>query len=590
MRIGDYRPCFEIGSGGMANVYIAQELGISGLQRTVALKVMHEHLAHQEEFKKRFLDEARVLTQITHPYVCRVVGFGEESGRPFMAMEYLVGEPISRVLRAMKRRADGVSAKDRARFFARVIADVAEGLHAAHETRDSQGKLMGIVHRDVSPQNLFLLYDGTVRVLDFGIARFADRNVNTVTSRLLGKLPYMAPEQVLSEPYDRRADVWALGVVLWELATLGRLFKRETEMRTMRAVCSEPIPRVSEYVDGIPPGLDEILARALERNMVLRYENARELSRALELWLARTGDPVTHGDLTDFLDGFFPGSELERRRWAEESTPTSGIRLARPEEEDDEEDAATTPHARESVTAAPLRRVPSALLTVPPPLRPLPSFRSPAIAPVIPEDRSDAITGSLDAVVESSRKRQRGSAERFVAPVVLTMFLAVLAIVAYPKEPVGVAHTAFARVSAVTLPLPIALNSADGDMTAVASKAPTITPQPVDVASRPLEPSSPAQVARKPSRTVAAPSVPQEIPPSIETSTESTGDLLIVSKTPGVRLFHGSRFLGTTPVKARFPAGAVTLRLQVSEGAGSVTTTATVLAGRLSMITVDVHP
>lgn len=301
----------------MATVYIAREAGETGLQRTVALKVMHEHLSHTERYKKRFLDEARILSRLAHPYVCRVLGYGEDKGRPFMAMEYLVGEPLSRVLRALRRRTD-VTAAERARIFARVIANIAEGIHAAHETRDAQGRLLGVIHRDVSPQNLFMLYDGTVRILDFGIAWYRDRYVQTATtSRLIGKLPYMAPEQIQGTVYDRRVDIWALGVVLWEMVTLERLFRRETEVRTMEAVCSEPLVPLSEVVGGIPPGFDAILARALERDPARRFQTAREFAQSLDLWLTRTGQATSNADLSHTLSELFPGSEEERRRWAE---------------------------------------------------------------------------------------------------------------------------------------------------------------------------------------------------------------------------------------------------------------------------------
>lgn len=317
LRLGTYRPCLEIGSGGMATVYIAREAGETGLQRTVALKVMHEHLSHTERYKKRFLDEARILSRLAHPYVCRVLGYGEDKGRPFMAMEYLVGEPLSRVLRALRRRTD-VTAAERARIFARVVANIAEGIHAAHETRDGQGRLLGVIHRDVSPQNLFMLYDGTVRILDFGIAWYRDRYVQTATtSRLIGKLPYMAPEQIQGTVYDRRVDIWALGVVLWEMVTLERLFRRETEVRTMEAVCSEPLVPLSEVVGGIPPGFDAILARALERDPARRFQTAREFAQSLEVWITKTGQATSNADLSRTLSDLFPGSEEERRRWAE---------------------------------------------------------------------------------------------------------------------------------------------------------------------------------------------------------------------------------------------------------------------------------
>ncbi len=344
LRLGPYSPCFEVGSGGMASVYVAREDSSHGLERTVALKVMHEHLARQGDFKRRFLDEARVLMQIQHPYVCRVVGYGEEEGYPYLAMEYLIGEPLSRVFGALRRRSELLSPTHRARLFARVVADLAEGLHAAHEARDSSGRSLSIVHRDISPQNLFVLYDGTVRVVDFGIANFANRQVRTVTSGLFGKPPYLAPEQIEGNEYDRRADIWALGVVLWELVTLSYLFRRETRVRTMRAVTEEPIPSVDEYAEGLPPGLDAILRTALQRDVDKRYATARDFARALEQWLSRTGGPVSHAELGEFLTDFFPGSQSERRRWATESGPRRGSRSgtrARPRQLDAEEDPRT---------------------------------------------------------------------------------------------------------------------------------------------------------------------------------------------------------------------------------------------------------
>jgi serine/threonine protein kinase len=594
LRIGAYQPCFEIGSGGMASVYIAKELGASGLQRTVALKVMHEHLSKQEHFRQRFLDEARVLTHIAHPYVCRVVGFGEEGRRPFMAMEYLVGEPLSRVLRAMKRKEDVLPAARRARLFARAIADLAEGLHAAHETRDLQGSSMGVVHRDVTPQNLFVLYDGTVRVLDFGIARYHDRQVHTATTgHLLGKLPYMAPEQVMSEPYDRRVDVWALGVVLWELVTLGRLFKRETEMRTMRAVCSDPIPLVSELVQGVPRGLDEILDRALARNPDDRFKTAREFSRSLELWLSRSGDPVTHADLSEFLNGFFPGSEDERRRWAEESSPNSEFRRMRDETDDDVvtksiQDGERAPIAlpsedptlREgrSSHALPRMRTKTARDTdaVTQRLRPYAS----AASGEIPIEQSAVLVASETAPRSRPTSRWAGVFAASVAVGAIALAVSSLFLIRQAPLESPRLWSAAAGKAAVSL----AGNAGLEDRVRV----PLFFPEQLALLAAPTDPVKPAEAVAVVHRAPAAPAGPVE-PSEPEPSAElATGDLLVVSGKPGVsvRVYLGERFLGTTPVRARVPAGTVALSVQVHEGAPRMPISAKVGAGRVNMITV----
>ncbi len=316
LRAKRYKPFLRIGCGGMANVYLAREVGDGSLARVVALKVMHKHLARSDGYRKRFFEEARVQSQVIHPNVCRVLGLGESAGRPFMAMEYLVGEPLSRIWAATGRRADEASAATRARLFSKVIAELAEGLHAAHETRNERGELMDIVHRDISPHNLFLLYDGTVRVLDFGIAKFSGREVQTSMNALVGKAGYMAPERIKGRAIDRRADVWALGVVLWEMVALTRLFKRTTEVRSMRAVCSEPIPMLADLVSDLPEGLDAVLTRALEREPERRYRTAREFANALDDWLAETGPPITRTTASEFLNGFFPRASAERQRWA----------------------------------------------------------------------------------------------------------------------------------------------------------------------------------------------------------------------------------------------------------------------------------
>ena len=260
-----------------------------------------------------FLDEARIASRITHPNVCSVFDFGEADGEYFIAMEYLVGEPLSRVhRRVMANAAQRTSTLLPARM-ARVIAQACEGLHAAHELKDADGESLSVVHRDVSAENLFVTYDGATQVVDFGIAHARQRIHQTEAGQVKGTFPYMAPEQMTAAVVDRRVDVWALGAVLWELLTLRRLFLRDTDVNTMYAVLSSEIKPPSEYRPEIPPELDEIVLKALQRNPDERWQTAREMGKALRRVLAQQEELVGPAELADWLGELFPDGEARKR-------------------------------------------------------------------------------------------------------------------------------------------------------------------------------------------------------------------------------------------------------------------------------------
>jgi len=324
-RVGRYDICFELAAGGMATVYLARVDGPGGFRKLVALKCIHPHLVRQSGFVEMFLDEARLASRISHPNVCSVFDFGFADSTYYIAMEMLVGEMAGRVCRVVEQHPTLSPLPAHAGYCGRIIADAAEGLHAAHELRGDDGQPLQVVHRDVSPQNLIITYDGSVKVMDFGIARALDQLHLTRTGTVRGKFPYMAPEQLEQAVVDRRADVWSLGVVLWELLTGKRLFHREREVDTMRAVLSAPIPAPSSVRPGIPRAFDEIALRALARNPARRYATARELVLALER-------PALHlpsqGALGEWLQQLFPDLHARRlelldqaRQMAESSVP-----------------------------------------------------------------------------------------------------------------------------------------------------------------------------------------------------------------------------------------------------------------------------
>jgi serine/threonine-protein kinase len=313
-KIGRYQLCFELASGGMASVYLARAEGSPGFAKLVALKRIHPHLASEQSYVEMFLDEARIASQITHPNVCSVFDFGEVDGEYFIAMEYLVGEPLSRVHRRVLANADERTSPLLPARMARIIAQACEGLHAAHELKGSDGESLHVVHRDVSGENLFVTYDGGAQVVDFGIAHARHRMHHTDAGQVKGTFPYMAPEQMTAAPVDRRVDVWALGAVLWELLTLRRLFLRDNDVNTMYAVLSSEIKPPSEYRPDVPPELDAIVLKALKRNPDERWQSTREMGKALRRVLVQEEELVGPAELADWMAELFPEGEARKRR------------------------------------------------------------------------------------------------------------------------------------------------------------------------------------------------------------------------------------------------------------------------------------
>ena len=317
-RIGRYRVVQPIASGGMGTVYLAFAEGPMGFDRWVAIKRVHPHLATDAKFVGMFQDEARIVSRINHPNVCGLLDYGAGAEGHWLVMPYLFGESLHRV----RRTAYGKDSPLRETFpylAARIVEMACEGLHAAHELTDESGKPLEVVHRDISPQNLHVGYDGTVHVLDFGVASARQRLVTTATGEVKGKFAYMAPEQLDGKHLDRRADVFAMGVVLYESLTGRRLFARETMTETVKAVLTEPVPALREVWPDAPVELEEVVSKALARDPQRRYPTARALSRDLSLALTEVRRGVGIGDISDAMTTLFPGALERRRQEMEES-------------------------------------------------------------------------------------------------------------------------------------------------------------------------------------------------------------------------------------------------------------------------------
>jgi serine/threonine-protein kinase len=294
----------------MATVYLGRLSGAGGFQRFVGIKRLHPHLAREPEFIEMFLEEARLAARIHHPHVVPILEIGTSDQGYYIVMEYVEGDTLATLIARAVQRGDRVPV----RIAVRVLADVLAGLHAAHELADDGGTPLGIVHRDVSPQNILIGIDGSTRLTDFGVARATSKLSTTRTGQLKGKLAYMAPEQARgAKDIDRRADVFAAGVVMWEALEGRRLFKGDGEADTLNKVLYEPIPPLEDTVRAVPPEIEAALETALDRERMRRFPTAAAFAEALERAALAAGEVATHKDVAAYLDEVL-GEEILNQR------------------------------------------------------------------------------------------------------------------------------------------------------------------------------------------------------------------------------------------------------------------------------------
>lgn len=275
-RIGDYEIVAKLGSGGMADVYLGTKTGVAGFSRPVVVKRIRESLRDKTDVQQMFIDEARLSSRIQHPNVVAVEELGEDDGTFFMVMEFVHGVELAALLRdlaQLRRQLTPDAAVS-------IACSVADGLHAAHEARDAEGRRLGLVHRDVSPQNIILSANGGVKVIDFGVAKAAYRLHRTEGHKIKGKLRYMSPEQISGDA-DRRSDLFALGVVLWECLTNRRLFSEDDDMVVLERIKRGDIPPPSRF-SNVGPELDSVVMQVLAVNPDERPQTGRALRQALQ--------------------------------------------------------------------------------------------------------------------------------------------------------------------------------------------------------------------------------------------------------------------------------------------------------------------
>ncbi|HEX8438098.1 serine/threonine-protein kinase [Archangium sp.] len=355
---GKYQLLRKIASGGMGQVFLALEQG-SGIERLVVLKLILPHLSEDEEFLAMFLEEARLVARLGHPNLITILELTEIDGRHCLAMEYVQGDDVRRMDKFARTQGKPLPVG----LALRIIAEAAAGLDYAHQARDAQGKPLRLVHRDVSPQNILVGFDGGVKVIDFGVAKAAGSASHTATGVLKGKYPYMSPEQANGQPVDGRSDLFALGVVLWELLTSRRLFKGESDLMTLRLVRDCQVPPPSQLNPKLPPGLDELVLKALAPNPEARYPGCAAFRLAIEDYILQYRLPASNAHLSAWL------RDVYAERIARESDPVNLDQLA----EDTDLDSKSNP-SRSSVRSLSQR-------PVPPPPPPPSSTGTPVVPP-----------------------------------------------------------------------------------------------------------------------------------------------------------------------------------------------------------------
>ena len=322
---GKYELLARLAVGGMAEIFLARRRAADDKAEMVVIKRVLPHLAEDARFVAMFRDEARLASRIEHVNACRVLELGSVGDTYFIAMEYLHGVPLSRVLLRSARTSDQLGI----RFIAGVMQQSCAGLHHAHELSAPDGRLLDVVHRDVSPPNIFVTTDGQVKLLDFGVAKARGASQKTRTGTVKGKNAYMSPEQVLGEPVDRRSDLFSLGIVMWESLTASRLFLRDTDFETFRSITKGDIPDLRKQRPDVPEPLAQVVGRALERDRDKRYATADELGGAITAAMESMAGPADDQEIARFVHAHFSKELTAKQDLLEAAAAPEGSRLRR---------------------------------------------------------------------------------------------------------------------------------------------------------------------------------------------------------------------------------------------------------------------
>ncbi|MBX3250563.1 MAG: serine/threonine protein kinase, partial [Myxococcales bacterium] len=324
---GKYLLLERVNVGGMAEVFKAKAFGVEGFERLVAVKRILPSIAEDQEFITMFIDEAKIAVQLTHANVAQIFDLGRVSDSYFIAMEFVRGKDLRAIFDRVRKRGETVPVP----MACYVIMKICEGLDYAHNKKDSAGRDLHLVHRDVSPQNILLSYDGEIKLIDFGIAKAANKAGKTQAGILKGKFGYMSPEQVRGLPLDRRSDVFSVGIVLYELLTGERLFVGESDFSTLEKVRNVEIMPPSTYNRKIPEELEQIVLKALAKDVDDRYQTAMDLHDDLQSFMYTSGNFFARKDLASYMKKAFSDEiakeEVRDEQYRQIKAPSGGSGL-----------------------------------------------------------------------------------------------------------------------------------------------------------------------------------------------------------------------------------------------------------------------
>jgi eukaryotic-like serine/threonine-protein kinase len=319
-RFGGYTLLEQIGVGGMAEVFLARHSGVEGFEKEIVIKRIRPHLSAIPSFVNMFLGEAKLAAQLNHPNIVQIYDLGKIKDSYFIAMEYIAGRDMSAVI--PKSKLTGIPFP--VEYALKIASNVCEALYYAHTKTDALGMPLHIVHRDVSPENIRVAWIGTIKILDFGIAKAATTLHETKTGEIKGKLVYMSPEQVMGKDVDQRADIFSLGVVLYEWLTGLKLFSGENDLAIMNNIIEGKIYPPSYFRDDIPSEVESILMKALEKEPKRRYSNACDMQLDIDTYLAGCEFTPSNIHLANFMKQLFKdeiAAEKERRAAETPATP-----------------------------------------------------------------------------------------------------------------------------------------------------------------------------------------------------------------------------------------------------------------------------
>jgi len=612
-RYGRFEVLGRIGRGGMAEILLARERSLAGGTRHLVIKRILPEIADDEEMLRMFLDEARVVMGLSHPNLCQIYDVGEHAGTWYIAMEWVNGSTLHHLI----RRAVSENRVDAA-VMARVIGRCAEALHHAHTARDAEGRPTGLVHRDVSPHNIMVAYDGRVKLLDFGIAKSSASTHRTEAGVVKGKVCYMAPEQWLSDPLDGRTDVFALGACLVEALTGEVVFRRDTQMEVMRAILNGATPSLAALNPNAPKALVAIAERALAKRPQDRFQTALEMSDAIERFLATLPEPCGASHVAAYARRLLPaevelGPVLERAVHANlpaaplflppvppgllglpRPTPSGPLPVPAPFQshapdfsardsggyddpldaplsdplDDPHEDSAAAFDSDEAAyraeramrlistgTSAPgFSSGAKTVVDVPSPFDDAPTRQR----PLLPRTQSFPALKVVEAPATDSPPEGRSSFERLARPLARTLSMPVVRSIGRITFAVVPAAAAMFVVLYWALLLP---HAPEASRTAPIERAPQAPAASATQADRKPAHDTEAPIAAAPKRETASAQA------DASTQQVAEGGLLSINTKPWSTVYLGQRMLGTTPIaRVSVPNRALTLKLVDRDG------------------------